>query len=189
MAFPTTPTNGQTYTNILGTGFIYDSTHGTWNINGIVGSGAVAGPALATDNAAVRFDGTTGKIIQNSGLIIDDSTRVSGAHTFTFDATYSNADASGTETVDWGNGPKQYARMTGNTTFTFTAPAGPANLLLYVLQDTTGSRVATWPNAVLAPGGKASGLVLSTAANSKDIVCFYYDSSNYFGTISKAFAV
>ena len=37
------------------------------------GSGDVVGPGSSTDNAVVRFDGTTGKLIQNSGVIIDDS--------------------------------------------------------------------------------------------------------------------
>lgn len=37
------------------------------------GSGDVAGPASSTDNAVVRFDGTTGKLVQNSGVTIDDS--------------------------------------------------------------------------------------------------------------------
>ena len=36
-------------------------------------SGDVVGPASATDNAIVRFDGTTGKLVQNSGVTIDDS--------------------------------------------------------------------------------------------------------------------
>lgn len=36
------------------------------------GTGDVVGPGSATDNAAVRFDSTTGKLVQNSGLIIPD---------------------------------------------------------------------------------------------------------------------
>lgn len=36
------------------------------------GSGDVTGPGSSTDNALVRFDGTTGKIIQNSGITLDD---------------------------------------------------------------------------------------------------------------------
>lgn len=36
----------------------------------------VTGPASATDNAVVRFDGATGKTIQDSGVIIDDSDNV-----------------------------------------------------------------------------------------------------------------
>lgn len=35
--------------------------------------GNVDGPASATDNAVSRFDGTTGKLIQNSGVIISDA--------------------------------------------------------------------------------------------------------------------
>jgi len=38
------------------------------------GTGDVTGPASATDNAIVRFDGTTGKLIQNSTVTIDDTT-------------------------------------------------------------------------------------------------------------------
>lgn len=42
------------------------------------GSGDVVGPASATDNAFARFDGTTGKLIQNSAATLDDN----GAATF-----------------------------------------------------------------------------------------------------------
>lgn len=37
-------------------------------------SGDVVGPASATDNAVVRFDGTTGKLVQNSAATIADTT-------------------------------------------------------------------------------------------------------------------
>ena len=43
-----------------------------------VASGDVDGPASATDNAIVRYDGATGKLIQNSSVTIDDSNNVSG---------------------------------------------------------------------------------------------------------------
>ena len=53
---------------------------GTWpnqTINSIAGgTGDVAGPASSTDNAVARFDSTTGKIIQNSGVVINDSGEV-----------------------------------------------------------------------------------------------------------------
>jgi hypothetical protein len=41
---------------------------------GPVGPGNVNGPASSTDNAVARFDGTTGKLIQNSVVTIADST-------------------------------------------------------------------------------------------------------------------
>ena len=42
------------------------------------GSGDVVWPASATDNAIARFDSTTGKLIQNSTVTIDDSGNISG---------------------------------------------------------------------------------------------------------------
>lgn len=47
----------------------------------VSGSGDVVGPASATDNAVTRFDGTTGKLVQNSGVIIDDSNNITGIGT------------------------------------------------------------------------------------------------------------
>jgi len=43
--------------------------------------GDVTGPASASDNRIARFDGTTGKLIQNSAVTIDDSGNVSGVGT------------------------------------------------------------------------------------------------------------
>lgn len=42
----------------------------TWQA--VSGTGDVVGPSSATDNAIARFDTTTGKLIQNSGVTIDD---------------------------------------------------------------------------------------------------------------------
>lgn len=43
---------------------------------GGAGTGDVVGPASANDNGIVRFDGTGGKVIQNSAVYIDDSNRI-----------------------------------------------------------------------------------------------------------------
>ena len=42
-------------------------------VNGRDPDNLVAGPASSTDNALVRFDGTDGKTVQNSGITVDDS--------------------------------------------------------------------------------------------------------------------
>lgn len=44
------------------------------SLEGGGGSGDVVGPSSATDNAVVRFDTTTGKLVQNSAVTIADST-------------------------------------------------------------------------------------------------------------------
>ena len=39
-------------------------------------AGKIAGPVSSTDNAVARFDGTTGKLVQNSSVLINDSGNV-----------------------------------------------------------------------------------------------------------------
>lgn len=39
---------------------------------GIVAGGNVEGPTTSTDNAVARYDGTSGKVIQNSDLVVND---------------------------------------------------------------------------------------------------------------------
>jgi hypothetical protein len=51
------------------------------------GSGDVVGPASATDNAIARYDGTTGKLIQSSGITIADGASGSLSGTNTGDQT------------------------------------------------------------------------------------------------------
>jgi hypothetical protein len=48
---------------------------------GPAGPGDVNGPASATDNAVARFDGTTGKLIQNSVVTIGDTGNMAGVGT------------------------------------------------------------------------------------------------------------
>ncbi len=49
--------------------------------------GDVVGPTSATDNAITRYDGTTGKLIQNSTITIDDNGNVANANSVLFDTT------------------------------------------------------------------------------------------------------
>lgn len=66
------------------------------------GLGDVTGPSSATDNAIARFNGTSGKVIQNSGATIDDSGNIAANN------------LSGTNTGD------QTITLTGNVTGTGT---------------------------------------------------------------------
>lgn len=50
-----------------------------------LGLGDVNGPAVATDNAVTRFDGITGKVIQNSGVILSDADALTGITSLTVD--------------------------------------------------------------------------------------------------------
>jgi hypothetical protein len=65
-------------------------------ITGVSGLGDVVGPASSTDNAVARFDTTTGKLIQNSGVTIDDNSNITAN---ALDDGYLNTAASGTPIV------------------------------------------------------------------------------------------
>ncbi len=56
-----------------GTGITITNASNSITIAASGGTGDVVGPGSATDNALVRFDGTTGKLIQN-GVITEDDT-------------------------------------------------------------------------------------------------------------------
>ena len=102
-----------------------------------------------------------------------------GANTIYFTET-DNGNSSTADTIDWGASNKQKSTLTGNVTFTFTAPAGPCNLILKLVQDATGSRTVTWPASVKWSGGTAP--TLTTTASRIDIISFYYDGTNYYGS-------
>lgn len=69
LTLPTTDGNANQFLQTDGSGVTTWATGGT---------GDFVGPASSTDNAVVRFDGTTGKLGQNSVLIVDDVGNASG---------------------------------------------------------------------------------------------------------------
>jgi len=65
------------------------------------GTGDVVGPASATDNAIARYNLTTGKLIQNSLVIVDDTGSVTGVNSLTAESLTVNNNATfGTSNSD-----------------------------------------------------------------------------------------
>lgn len=73
MTSATTPLTGTEVLPIVSGGVNYKTTVADLNL------GYVSGPASSTDNAIVRFDGTTGKLVQNSSVTISDTGNIGGA--------------------------------------------------------------------------------------------------------------
>jgi len=96
---------------------------GTWPNQTIAasgggGSGDVVGPSSATDNALVRFDSTTGKLIQNSVVTVADTTgNMSGVGTLSMNGelTYGG--------VTLNNGVTGTGKMVLDTSPTLVTPA------------------------------------------------------------------
>jgi hypothetical protein len=96
----------QTVVLTAGTGISTSGTYPNFTITNTSPSagGDVAGPSSATDNAVARFDTTTGKLIQNSLVIVDDTGSVTGVNALTAESLVVNNNAtlgsSNTDTLD-----------------------------------------------------------------------------------------
>lgn len=94
-----------------------------------VGTGDVVGPSSATDNAFVRFDLTTGKLIQNSSATLNDS----GAPTFVGSVAVSGTSATGADI-------KLYEDTDNGTNYVgLKAPASIASDVTWTLPSTDGT--------------------------------------------------
>jgi hypothetical protein len=97
--------------------------------------------------------------------------------TATYKAEFDNGNSGAAATISFLVAQKQKITLTANCTFTFTAPNGPGNFVLRLIQDGTGGRTVTWPAAVKWVGSAAP--TLTTTAAAVDIVTIYYDGTNF----------
>lgn len=148
----------------------------------------------ATDEELNVLDGATaGTAVASKAVVLDASKDIANIQniktvqeTITFYQEYNTGNSGTAKTINWGNSNKMRSTLTGNCTFTFTAPDGPCNLMLKLDQDATGSRTVTWPASVKWQGGVAP--TLTATASAIDIVTFYYDGTNYYGMIGLDFS-
>lgn len=105
-------------------------------------NGDVVGPASATANAVVRFDGTTGKLVKNSAVTIADTTGdITTAGNLTLnaqgDVRFADSDSSNWVALQ---GP---ATVTSNVTWTLPATDGTNGQVL----TTNGTGTLSWATA------------------------------------------
>ncbi len=132
------------------------------------GGGDVAGPSSATDNAFARFDGTTGKLIQNGLITADDAGNVANVNSLGFDTTPT--------TVPTTEGSLYWDSADGNQTLSLVMAGGNATQQIgqeqyYRIKASsaiTNGQVVMFTGTVGASGGltgaPASGLTASTAS-------------------------
>lgn len=169
-------TDTQTLTNkTLTTPTINTPTITTPTVSQINGSTASGGDLTLQSTT----DATKGNIISSDGHVFNT--------TATFDAEYDEGTETGAFTVDWNNGQKQKVTINaaGPLVVTFTAPPGPGNFLLKVVQGATPGTL-TWPGTVKWPNGTAA--TLSSTTSDVDIVSFYYDGTNYYAVANLDFS-
>jgi len=138
-------------------------------------SGDVVGPSSATDNAIVRFDGTTGKLVQNSVVTIADSTGdVAGVGALTMggNLTLSGGTANG---VLYLNGSKV---ATSGSALTFDG------LTLVNSQGSSGTSIAG--NALLGLQGTSNSVISFNVPDANAAGLFFgYGGNPYWAGIEK----
>jgi hypothetical protein len=97
-------------------------------------------------------------------------------------------------TINWNPtvGANAAITLTQNSTLSFSSTPAPGSYgTLVITQDATGSRTLTLPftaNIVLGSTSTTT-VVLSTTANAKDILNFYYDGTNCYWNIGQGYGV
>lgn len=124
------------------------------------GTGDVIWPASSTDNAIARYDSTTGKLIQNSGVLIDDNNNV---YTNNYFANItSTVSAAGTTILTVASSKTQ--RLTGASTQTFQLPVGttlPLSSIFEFDNNSSSSLIITNAGATTLYTVPAGGAVVS----------------------------
>lgn len=151
----------------------------------------VAGPASSVANRIATFNGTTGKLIADSGKLLPTGDVVGTTDTQTLSGKtmvapvindgYTEetvtANTGTTYTIDLANGSVQILTLTGNCTLTFPTATAGRSFTLLLKQDATGSRTATWPSSVKWPGSVAP--VITATASKADLFAFTADGTNW----------
>jgi len=96
-----------------------------------------------------------------------------------YDAVVDNGESGAAKTINWTNGNLQKVELTGDCTFTFTAPTRAGHLTLILEGDGT-ARSLTWPATVkwLEPGEPT----WSSTDGDKNAVSFIWDGTDYIAS-------
>lgn len=137
----------------------------------------ITGSSIASSIALAGSPTTTTQSYgDNSTKIATMAALQAGLATVVDDGNSGTAD-----TIDFSAGNVHKSTLTGNVTYTFTAPPNGSIVVLKVIQG-SGPYAITWPAAVHWPSGTAPTL---TATNGKvDNFVFLYLDSTYYAVIS-----
>ena len=159
-------------------------------------AGSITGNAANVYGTVALLNGGTGATtaaaaLTNLGAAPVASPTFTGTVTSPIYASAPQALTAGS-TINWdpANGLNASVTLNQNSTLNFTSnpPAGSYGTLI-VTQDATGSRIITLPSTANKVLGSTSTttITLSTAANTKDILNFYYDGTNCYWNVGQGY--
>jgi hypothetical protein len=134
--------------------------------SGGTGSTTLAGASIAT------YTGTE---------TLTNKTIEAGVFTNGYTEEVGTANTTTAFTIDLTAGSVQILTLTGNCTFTFPTPTAGKSFLLFLKQDATGSRTASWPASVKWPSNTAP--TITNTANKVDKFVFTADGTYWLGSV------
>ena len=167
LAYSSLPSNVLSLAGGAMTGAI--TTNSTFDGVDIATRDAVLTSTTTTANAALPKAGGTlsGAVVAADQIIQRPVLKDIG------ETAVANATSGSTDTIDLEDGNVHNVTLTANCTFTFSNPPASGtsgSFTLFLNQDGTGSRTATWPGSVKWAGGTAP--TLTTTASRTDILVF-----------------
>lgn len=145
------------------------------------GTGDVVGPGSSTTHNLASFGDTTGKLLEDSGIakanVASTAADTRWASRIAGKAAVTLTDSS---TISWDASLGNTFKVTLGGNRTVAAPSNPedgATVILYIIQDGSGSRTLTWNSVFKWPGATAP--TLSTGASKIDMVSCSEDGTNF----------
>ncbi len=133
------------------------------------------GATVASSNLSKTGDTMTGNLTVNADLIV---TGYKETHT-------DNGNTGTSQTIDISDSTLQTYTLTGNCTFTMPTAEEGRSFTMF-LKTGAGSFVATFTNAKFA---RNSTPTITTDANRMDIITFYSDGTNWYGSIQQEYHI
>lgn len=155
--------------------YYYDGTN--WVLMPVT-PGDVVGPASSTDNAIVRWNGLTGKLVQDSGILISDTNQLTGANLLStnfLDGIMTEDSTSTGSNADLGALASMVIRLTNNSLVSVAdldAPLLSTNSRFHILMNETGNKIVIKNNSIIRTGTNADLDLKDEAA-----ICLAWDNS------------
>lgn len=169
------PLNTQTHNIIFPNASVISSGNTVQVVFPTAQSGVIFGPGSSTDNALVRWDGTTGTVIQNSNAILTDAGDLTLAGDVTVERVLQpqvTATAAYQDILD-----NQYMVLASGAS-TLVLPPSPVVGQTHIVKDAAGT--ATGSNvAVLASGSTIDGQASVSLVNNYEALGFIWNGDGW----------
>ncbi len=142
-------------------------------------SGSAVTFAAGTKNVFITYAAGKAVVKDVSGIIVSPSVSALTVNDGYTEET-ATANTSTAYTIALSGGTLQILTLTGNCTFTFPTATAGQSFMLFLKQDATGGRTATWPASVKWPSSVAP--TITATASKGDKFVFTADGTYWLGS-------